>query len=445
MFGDSSATEESLKTDIIDETPELKTFIEDSGSEGNIISKFFYKISKGFSLYTITTILCYTLNCSSLLLPSCLQTMKIFIFLCFLIFVFVCSYYVLFLLLDTIIKNNSYKSFNHLVYEGAGRGLSYFYHLIHLFYRMSLIIYTIYLILSFTSQIITLIFDFSDTEIASWDKKGIILLSSLIVIQLPISFIPIFRRPDIPVVILIFLFILMVLFFFFTENIPDYFNKTFDPDFNFNRTNFIDYGFIMLAVCWNSELLKNFSDFKIKTQGRYICVIYFVMVIKFILSFVISVFGLACLYRNESNDYTYLLFDQKNFFILKLILMGLVILFLHTLIGYQLQHMRESFICILKPKKNDLDYEFTTALNCIFTIICLILVNGLIFIIKDIHFCLSIAGGLYSTIMNFLFPTIVYMHFNKKEKIRIVISWLITIINIIFGICSLIVKVFIQE
>ena len=125
--------------------------------------------------------------------------------------------------------------------------------------------------------------------------------------------------------------------------------------------------------------------------------------------------------------------------------MGLVILFLHTLIGYQLQHMRESFICILKPKKNDLDYEFTTALNCIFTIICLILVNGLIFIIKDIHFCLSIAGGLYSTIMNFLFPTIVYMHFNKKEKNKIAISWLITIINIIFGICSLIVKVFIQE
>ena len=445
MFGDSTETEETLKTDVIDENPELTTFIEDSKSQTNILSRIFYKISHGYSFYTIMTILCYTLNCSSLLLPGCLKEMKIFIFLCFLLFVFICSYYILFLLLDTIIKNTSYKSFNHLVYQGAGRSLSYFYHLIHLLYRMALILFTIYLIVSFTSQMISSIFGISDTEIATLSKKGIILLSSLVAIQLPLSFSQIFQRPDIPVVILIFLFILMIVFFFFTENIPDYFKTTFDPDFNFNRTNLIGYGFIMLAVCWNSELLKNFHDFKIKTKGRYTCVIYSVMILKFILSLVISVFGLSCFKKNKINDYTYLSFDNKNFFIPKLIIMGLVVLFLHVLIPYQLQHMRESFICILKPKKNDLDYEFTTALNCIFTIFSLILINGLSFLIKEVHLYLSIAGGLFSTTMNFLFPSIIYMHFNKKEKVKIAIAWIITIINILFGISSIMVKAFIQN
>ena len=444
MFGDSTETEETLKTEIIDENPELTTFFGDSKSQANMMTKLFYKISSGYSFYTTITILCYTLNCSSLLLTGCLQNMKIFIFSCFLIFVFICSYFILFLLLDTIIKNSSYKSFNHLIYQGAGRGLSYFYHLIHILYRTSLILYTIYLILSFISQMIIWIFNISDTEITSISKKGIILLSSLIVIQMPISFFQIFRRPDIPVIILIFLIIFMILFFFYTENTPTFFKETFDPDFNFNKSNLIGYGFIMLAVCWNNELLKNFNDFKIKTKSRYTRVIYFVMFLKFILLLIISVFGLACFYKNENNGYTFLFFDKNSFYIPKLIIIGLVILFLHALIPYQLQHMRESFICILKPKKNDLDYEFTTALNCIFTIFCLILVNGLVLIIKDIYLYLSIAGGLFSTVINFLFPTIVYTHFNKKQKIKIVLAWVITIINIIFGISSIMVKAFIQ-
>ena len=113
---------------IIDENPELTTVVAATkihNDNKNLLStKFFTKISRGYTFFTVLKVISYSINEISFILPYCLRKLGIFPFFLLLIILSFSSVYIFYLLIDIIIKHKLFSNYHKIIQEKTNKYLN---------------------------------------------------------------------------------------------------------------------------------------------------------------------------------------------------------------------------------------------------------------------------------------------------------------------------------
>ena len=197
---DDSSLIEGLKNDplsIIDEKPELTTLVlatklqkEDKSS---LSDKILSKISKGYTCFTVSKILAYSLAETVFILPYCLKKVGIVPYFVGLIIICFISFYIFYIFLDVIIKLNLFKNYHQILRQNLGKKFRLIYYILNLLYHTLLLILETYIFLHFTLKLLSLF----DLDIKGKFIYILIILLSLVIVQFPLSYINFLKTPDI--------------------------------------------------------------------------------------------------------------------------------------------------------------------------------------------------------------------------------------------------------
>ena len=131
---------------IIDENPELNTLVEETDSQSNveessISSKILSKLSRGYTFYTVATIIAYSLNEIGFILPYFLKIIGIVPYFLALVFSSIISLYIFYIQIDIVIKLNLFKDYHDILNGNLGHKFNLVYY--HILYFNINIIYII--------------------------------------------------------------------------------------------------------------------------------------------------------------------------------------------------------------------------------------------------------------------------------------------------------------
>ena len=435
---------------IIDEKPELTTLVEATNMQSddnasNLSNKILSKLSRGYTLFTVIKVISYTINETSLILPYCLIKLGIFPFFLFLILFSLLSIYIFYLMIDNVVKHNLFNNFHKIIEEKTNKCFILSYYIICIVYHVLILIFENYIFLSLCQN--SLDYFQIKTEFVILEKILLILMS-ITLIDYPLSFFNYFEKPDILYIFITF----FIVVFNITAIIFVVMNKSND-NITFNKINYFEkiskdyltcFSIIIPLIGWQSQISNHLSDFKIKTSKRFHKVVYLFFIIQFFFITFICLASSTLLGGKEGDGVIYSLdYNKLNLNSLLIVEIMCIIfgLLIHFIIAYHIQSIKKYITLILKLtiyKKKGEDFEinrnFFIGTNLFF-----LLFSGIInVLIKDISIIIILYGGVFSGIVNFIFPIALYWSMVSKNSLVTWIGWFICLIFLSLGILGVV-------
>ena len=465
---DDSSLIEGLKNDplsIIDEKPELTTLVlatklqkEDKSS---LSDKILSKISKGYTCFTVSKILAYSLAETVFILPYCLKKVGIVPYFVGLIIICFISFYIFYIFLDVIIKLNLFKNYHQILRQNLGKKFRLIYYILNLLYHTLLLILVTYIFLHFTLKLLSLF----DLDIKGKFIYTLIILLSLVIIQFPLSYINFLKTPDIFYITFIGLFNLINLIslvFFILYKFKNDINTEEGEKNQITSITFIEgisfdyiicFSVFIIIIGWQNQISRHLGEFKIKTTRRFFNILYLTFIVQIILCLINGLVNTPLMIDNENNNdfkiKLFVLYYNEEIIPTLMIKIILIIfcIFFNFLIPYRLSLLEENFDLFLEEtiyKPFSIKKRGNKILVALFKLVILFLSAFINLIINDISYIILLLGGILASVLNFLNPTLIYWKLVSKNNLVIRIALILSIIVIIINLVGLILKIIFQ-
>ena len=465
---DDSSLIEGLKNDplsIIDEKPELTTLVlatklqkEDKSS---LSDKILSKISKGYTCFTVSKILAYSLAETVFILPYCLKKVGIVPYFVGLIIICFISFYIFYIFLDVIIKLNLFKNYHQILRQNLGKKFRLIYYILNLLYHTLLLILETYIFLHFTLKLLSLF----DLDIKGKFIYTLIILLSLVIIQFPLSYINFLKTPDIFYITFIGLFNLINLIslvFFILYKFKNDINTEEGEKNQITSITFIEgisfdyiicFSVFIIIIGWQNQISRHLGEFKIKTTRRFFNILYLTFIVQIILCLINGLVNTPLMIDNENNNdfkiKLFVLYYNEEIIPTLMIKIILIIfcIFFNFLIPYRLSLLEENFDLFLEEtiyKPFSIKKRGNKILIALFKLVILFLSAFINLIINDISYIILLLGGILASVLNFLNPTLIYWKLVSKNNLVIRIALILSIIVIIINLVGLILKIIFQ-
>ena len=465
---DDSSLIEGLKNDplsIIDEKPELTTLVlatklqkEDKSS---LSDKILSKISKGYTCFTVSKILAYSLAETVFILPYCLKKVGIVPYFVGLIIICFISFYIFYIFLDVIIKLNLFKNYHQILRQNLGKKFRLIYYILNLLYHTLLLILETYIFLHFMLKLLSLF----DLDIKGKFIYILIILLSLVIIQFPLSYINFLKTPDIFYITFIGLFNLINLIslvFFILYKFKNDINTEEGEKNQITSITFIEgisfdyiicFSVFIIIIGWQNQISRHLGEFKIKTTRRFFNILYLTFIVQIILCLINGLVNTPLMIDNENNNdfkiKLFVLYYNEEIIPTLMIKIILIIfcIFFNFLIPYRLSLLEENFDLFLEEtiyKPFSIKKRGNKILISLFKLVILFLSAFINLIINDISYIILFLGGILASVLNFLNPTLIYWKLVSKNNLVIRIALILSIIVIIINLVGLILKIIFQ-
>lgn len=465
---DDSSLIEGLKNDplsIIDEKPELTTLVlatklqkEDKSS---LSDKILSKISKGYTCFTVSKILAYSLAEKVFILPYCLKKVGIVPYFVGLIIICFISFYIFYIFLDVIIKLNLFKNYHQILRQNLGKKFRLIYYILNLLYHTLLLILETYIFLHFTLKLLSLF----DLDIKGKFIYTLIILLSLVIIQFPLSYINFLKTPDIFYITFIGLFNLINLIslvFFILYKFKNDINTEEGEKNQITSITFIEgisfdyiicFSVFIIIIGWQNQISRHLGEFKIKTTHRFFNILYLTFIVQIILCLINGLVNTPLMIDNENNNdfkiKLFVLYYNEEIIPTLMIKIILIIfcIFFNILMPYRLSLLEENFDLFLEEtiyKPFSIKKRGNKILVALFKLVILFLSAFINLIINDISYIILLLGGILASVLNFLNPTLIYWKLVSKNNLVIRIALILSIIVIIINLVGLILKIIFQ-
>lgn len=465
---DDSSLIEGLKNDplsIIDEKPELTTLVlatklqkEDKSS---LSDKILSKISKGYTCFTVSKILAYSLAETVFILPYCLKKVGIVPYFVGLIIICFISFYIFYIFLDVIIKLNLFKNYHQILRQNLGKKFRLIYYILNLLYHTLLLILETYIFLHFTLKLLSLF----DLDIKGKFIYTLIILLSLVIIQFPLSYINFLKTPDIFYITFIGLFNLINLIslvFFILYKFKNDINTEEGEKNQITSITFIEgisfdyiicFSVFIIIIGWQNQISRHLGEFKIKTTRRFFNILYLTFIVQIILCLINGLVNTPLMIDNENNNdfkiKLFVLYYNEEIIPTLMIKIILIIfcIFFNILMPYRLSLLEENFDLFLEEtiyKPFSIKKRGNKILVALFKLVILFLSAFINLIINDISYIILLLGGILASVLNFLNPTLIYWKLVSKNNLVIRIALILSIIVIIINLVGLILKIIFQ-
>ena len=465
---DDSSLIEGLKNDplsIIDEKPELTTLVlatklqkEDKSS---LSDKILSKISKGYTCFTVSKILAYSLAETVFILPYCLKKVGIVPYFVGLIIICFISFYIFYIFLDVIIKLNLFKNYHQILRQNLGKKFRLIYYILNLLYHTLLLILETYIFLHFTLKLLSLF----DLDIKGKFIYILIILLSLVIIQFPLSYINFLKTPDIFYITFIGLFNLINLIslvFFILYKFKNDINTEEGEKNQITSITFIEgisfdyiicFSVFIIIIGWQNQISRHLGEFKIKTTRRFFNILYLTFIVQIILCLINGLVNTPLMIDNENNNdfkiKLFVLYYNEEIIPTLMIKIILIIfcIFFNFLIPHRLSLLEENFDFFLEEtiyKPFSIKKRGNKILVALFKLVILFLSAFINLIINDISYIILLLGGILASVLNFLNPTLIYWKLVSKNNLVIRIALILSIIVIIINLVGLILKIIFQ-
>lgn len=465
---DDSSLIEGLKNDplsIIDEKPELTTLVlatklqkEDKSS---LSDKILSKISKGYTCFTVSKILAYSLAETVFILPYCLKKVGIVPYFVGLIIICFISFYIFYIFLDVIIKLNLFKNYHQILRQNLGKKFRLIYYILNLLYHTLLLILETYIFLHFMLKLLSLF----DLDIKGKFIYTLIILLSLVIIQFPLSYINFLKTPDIFYITFIGLFNLINLIslvFFILYKFKNDINTEEGEKNQITSITFIEgisfdyiicFSVFIIIIGWQNQISRHLGEFKIKTTRRFFNILYLTFIVQIILCLINGLVNTPLMIDNENNNdfkiKLFVLYYNEEIIPTLMIKIILIIfcIFFNILIPYRLSLLEENFDLFLEEtiyKPFSIKKRGNKILVALFKLVILFLSAFINLIINDISYIILLLGGILASVLNFLNPTLIYWKLVSKNNLVIRIALILSIIVIIINLVGLILKIIFQ-
>lgn len=465
---DDSSLIEGLKNDplsIIDEKPELTTLVlatklqkEDKSS---LSDKILSKISKGYTCFTVSKILAYSLAETVFILPYCLKKVGIVPYFVGLIIICFISFYIFYIFLDVIIKLNLFKNYHQILRQNLGKKFRLIYYILNLLYHTLLLILETYIFLHFMLKLLSLF----DLDIKGKFIYTLIILLSLVIIQFPLSYINFLKTPDIFYITFIGLFNLINLIslvFFILYKFKNDINTEEGEKNQITSITFIEgisfdyiicFSVFIIIIGWQNQISRHLGEFKIKTTRRFFNILYLTFIVQIILCLINGLVNTPLMIDNENNNEfkikLFVLYYNEEIIPTLMIKIILIIfcIFFNILMPYRLSLLEENFDLFLEEtiyKPFAIKKRGNKILVALFKLVILFLSAFINLIINDISYIILLLGGILASVLNFLNPTLIYWKLVSKNNLVIRIALILSIIVIIINLVGLILKIIFQ-
>ena len=465
---DDSSLIEGLKNDplsIIDEKPELTTLVlatklqkEDKSS---LSDKILSKISKGYTCFTVSKILAYSLAETVFILPYCLKKVGIVPYFVGLIIICFISFYIFYIFLDVIIKLNLFKNYHQILRQNLGKKFRLIYYILNLLYHTLLLILETYIFLHFMLKLLSLF----DLDIKGKFIYTLIILLSLVIIQFPLSYINFLKTPDIFYITFIGLFNLINLIslvFFILYKFKNDINTEEGEKNQITSITFIEgisfdyiicFSVFIIIIGWQNQISRHLGEFKIKTTRRFFNILYLTFIVQIILCLINGLVNTPLMIDNENNNdfkiKLFVLYYNEEIIPTLMIKIILIIfcIFFNILMPYRLSLLEENFDFFLEEtiyKPFSIKKRGNKILVALFKLVILFLSAFINLIINDISYIILLLGGILASVLNFLNPTLIYWKLVSKNNLVIRIALILSIIVIIINLVGLILKIIFQ-
>ena len=465
---DDSSLIEGLKNDplsIIDEKPELTTLVlatklqkEDKSS---LSDKILSKISKGYTCFTVSKILAYSLAETVFILPYCLKKVGIVPYFVGLIIICFISFYIFYIFLDVIIKFNLFKNYHQILRQNLGKKFRLIYYILNLLYHTLLLILETYIFLHFMLKLLSLF----DLDIKGKFIYTLIILLSLVIIQFPLSYINFLKTPDIFYITFIGLFNLINLIslvFFILYKFKNDINTEEGEKNQITSITFIEgisfdyiicFSVFIIIIGWQNQISRHLGEFKIKTTRRFFNILYLTFIVQIILCLINGLVNTPLMIDNENNNdfkiKLFVLYYNEEIIPTLMIKIILIIfcIFFNILMPYRLSLLEENFDLFLEEtiyKPFSIQKRGNKILVALFKLVILFLSAFINLIINDISYIILLLGGILASVLNFLNPTLIYWKLVSKNNLVIRIALILSIIVIIINLVGLILKIIFQ-
>lgn len=465
---DDSSLIEGLKNDplsIIDEKPELTTLVlatklqkEDKSS---LSDKILSKISKGYTCFTVSKILAYSLAETVFILPYCLKKVGIVPYFVGLIIICFISFYIFYIFLDVIIKLNLFKNYHQILRQNLGKKFRLIYYILNLLYHTLLLILETYIFLHFMLKLLSLF----DLDIKGKFIYTLIILLSLVIIQFPLSYINFLKTPDIFYITFIGLFNLINLIslvFFILYKFKNDINTEEGEKNQITSITFIEgisfdyiicFSVFIIIIGWQNQISRHLGEFKIKTTRRFFNILYLTFIVQIILCLINGLVNTPLMIDNENNNEfkikLFVLYYNEEIIPTLMIKIILIIfcIFFNILMPYRLSLLEENFDLFLEEtiyKPFSIKKRGNKILVALFKLVILFLSAFINLIINDISYIILLLGGILASVLNFLNPTLIYWKLVSKNNLVIRIALILSIIVIIINLVGLILKIIFQ-
>ena len=465
---DDSSLIEGLKNDplsIIDEKPELTTLVlatklqkEDKSS---LSDKILSKISKGYTCFTVSKILAYSLAETVFILPYCLKKVGIVPYFVGLIIICFISFYIFYIFLDVIIKLNLFKNYHQILRQNLGKKFRLIYYILNLLYHTLSLILETYIFLHFTLKLLSLF----DLDIKGKFIYTLIILLSLVIIQFPLSYINFLKTPDIFYITFIGLFNLINLIslvFFILYKFKNDINTEEGEKNQITSITFIEgisfdyiicFSVFIIIIGWQNQISRHLGEFKIKTTRRFFNILYLTFIVQIILCLINGLVNTPLMIDYENNNdfkiKLFVLYYNEEIIPTLMIKIILIIfcIFFNILMPYRLSLLEENFDLFLEEtiyKPFSLKKRGNKILVALFKLVILFLSAFINLIINDISYIILLLGGILASVLNFLNPTLIYWKLVSKNNLVIRIALILSIIVIIINLVGLILKIIFQ-
>ena len=462
---DDSSLIEGLKNDplsIIDEKPELTTLVlatklqkEDKSS---LSDKILSKISKGYTCFTVSKILAYSLAETVFILPYCLKKVGIVPYFVGLIIICFISFYIFYIFLDVIIKLNLFKNYHQILRQNLGKKFRLIYYILNLLYHTLLLILETYIFLHFTLKLLSLF----DLDIKGKFIYTLIILLSLVIVQFPLSYINFLKTPDIFYITFIGLFNLINLIslvFFILYKFKNDINTEEKEKNQITSITFIEgisfdyiicFSVFIIIIGWQNQISRHLGEFKIKTTRRFFNILYLTFIVQIILCLINGLVNTPLMIDNENNNdfkiKLFVLYYNEEIIPTLMIKIILIIfcIFFNILMPYRLSLLEENFDFFLEEtiyKPFSIKKRGNKILVALFKLVILFLSAFINLIINDISYIILLLGGILASVLNFLNPTLIYWKLVSKNNLVIRIALILSIIVIIINLVGLILKI----
>ena len=465
---DDSSLIEGLKNDplsIIDEKPELTTLVlatklqkEDKSS---LSDKILSKISKGYTCFTVSKILAYSLAETVFILPYCLKKVGIVPYFVGLIIICFISFYIFYIFLDVIIKLNLFKNYHQILRQNLGKKFRLIYYILNLLYHTLLLILETYIFLHFMLKLLSLF----DLDIKGKFIYTLIILLSLVIIQFPLSYINFLKTPDIFYITFMGLFNLINLIslvFFILYKFKNDINTEEGEKNQITSITFIEgisfdyiicFSVFIIIIGWQNQISRHLGEFKIKTTRRFFNILYLTFIVQIILCLINGLVNTPLMIDNENNNEfkikLFVLYYNEEIIPTLMIKIILIIfcIFFNILMPYRLSLLEENFDLFLEEtiyKPFSIKKRGNKILVALFKLVILFLSAFINLIINDISYIILLLGGILASVLNFLNPTLIYWKLVSKNNLVIRIALILSIIVIIINLVGLILKIIFQ-
>ena len=465
---DDSSSIEGLKNDplsIIDEKPELTTLVLatklQKTDKSSLSDKILSKISKGYTCFTVSKILAYSLAETVFILPYCLKKVGIVPYFVGLIIICFISFYIFYIFLDVIIKLNLFKNYHQILRQNLGKKFRLIYYILNLLYHTLLLILETYIFLHFMLKLLSLF----DLDIKGKFIYTLIILLSLVIIQFPLSYINFLKTPDIFYITFIGLFNLINLIslvFFILYKFKNDINTEEGEKNQITSITFIEgisfdyiicFSVFIIIIGWQNQISRHLGEFKIKTTRRFFNILYLTFIVQIILCLINGLVNTPLMIDNENNNdfkiKLFVLYYNEEIIPTLMIKIILIIfcIFFNILMPYRLSLLEENFDLFLEEtiyKPFSIKKRGNKILVALFKLVILFLSAFINLIINDISYIILLLGGILASVLNFLNPTLIYWKLVSKNNLVIRIALILSIIVIIINLVGLILKIIFQ-